>query len=389
MLLGIANLARCSISWCRCLANLITRSQYDWYLAKLQSYKHSSSLSLSFSCTTRGRAAPNVANSFQSGRFWAIPRASVSVRLWPVLSHTTYLSQCEVVAGSEPYHVPQSVWGCGQFWAIPRASVSVLRLWPVLSHTSCLSQCEVVAGSEPYHVAQSVWGCGISSRSVQSWAMWYNDVLAVFFQTSGESAKRIFLVSIISSNKYVLYTQRGRYAWTGQLRWKVINWSSTEHLHWKQTGTTWYRAASAGIFDRERRFSMHPPWCMNSRHSEPYRKIGKLYVLYDLNFNLQWVTINNTSPIAVGRGSYLNSPASSLKTSVILMPSGLVTVTSTPSNGGWIWPSMNIPMRPSKAATTPMHLSENIQLLLKFENTLKALKNLRNHSFVSKNKHNW
>ena len=145
---------------------------------------------------------------------------------------------------------------------------------------------------------KSVWSCGISDHSV-SWAMWYKDVLVAFSDHLEESQHNLLSIychpfvlyarrhawicrlrweltdwsstellhwchliasslcrhhwsrasilpaSSLVTPQVVLYVQRGRYACIGQFRWEMADWSFAE-LCWKQTGTTWYRAASVG-----------------------------------------------------------------------------------------------------------------------------------------------
>jgi len=141
--------------------------------------------------------------------------------------------------------------------------------WAILSRIKCLSQW--------------LWGCGILSfctvmihelcDRMTSWRS---------FPTLWRKCKwylvKLVSIYIVVHLCYVLYARRRRDAWIGQL-WGVTDWSSTRLLHWKQTGTTWYRAASAGTLDQELGFSMQPPlWLLNIL-SHTGRSVTSIYYI--------------------------------------------------------------------------------------------------------------
>ena len=138
--------------------------------------------------------------------------------------------------------------GAGQFRAISGASVS-LRLWDFRSFHAVLSH--VIGG----HTGG-------------------------LFQPSKGSANRIFLASMLSSI-HAICPKGGRDAWIGWLRQEMTYWFSAELLHWKRTGTIWYRAACACIIDRGRQFSLNPASesseCFNRRRRERIDTIIKIW----------------------------------------------------------------------------------------------------------------
>ena len=64
---------------------------------------------------------------------------------------------------------------------------------PLTCQHETLPTASTVSGSEPYQLPWSVSGCRISDHSVQSWAMWYEDVLVdvVVFSKPPEGAQRV------------------------------------------------------------------------------------------------------------------------------------------------------------------------------------------------------
>ena len=105
----------------------------------------------------------------------------------------------------------------------------------------------------------------------------------------------------------MLYACRGRDAWIGQLRWEVTGWCSIELLHWKQTGTTWYRATSAGTIDQEHRFSMHHPWWLPNIPSHAGRLVKYMFCMTSISLQFRCVSSRSGYPTihgcCVGKGT--------------------------------------------------------------------------------------